>query len=284
MLTLEPIHGGNWRTPLSVREDQQHYVASPAVLLARAYGLRECHSCALYIALEGEPIGMVLYHDCPEENSYVLSQFFIDQRYQGQGYGYRAMQLVLEEMRRDGRFPQVDLCYCEGDEPARRLYEKCGFVPTGEVDEGEVIMRLPLAIAAPRSANTCRTYFAITGDFNPDEATAQLQFPPFESWHRGDPRPGGCGEYGFSRWCCALSDEYDPCTAEQMRRTIAPLREKAEALRAFRQGRDVQYVLQIVPVIRPYESTPCLAPPMDVIAFCHETRTEIDIDLYIKGD
>lgn len=26
---------------------------------------------------------------------------------------------------------------------------------------------------------------------------------------------------------------------------------------------------------------PCLAPPLDVIDFCHATRTEIDIDLYI---
>ena len=29
------------------------------------------------------------------------------------------------------------------------------------------------------------------------------------------------------------------------------------------------------------ESTPCLAPTLDVIDFCHSTRTELDIDLYI---
>ena len=143
-LTLESIHPGNWRIPLSVREEQKHFVSDPMRLLARAYALREQRSVAKHIALDGEPIGMLMYHDWDEGECYVLSQYFIDQRWQGKGYGYAAMQLVLDEFRRDGRYHKVDLCYCEGDEPAMKLYEKCGFVHTGEVDEGEVIMRLEL--------------------------------------------------------------------------------------------------------------------------------------------
>lgn len=144
MLTLEPIDPGSWRIPLAVREDQRRHVAAVPTILARAYAYREQNAVALHIALDGEPIGMLLYHDWAEGACYVLSQFFIDQRWQGKGYGYAAMQLLLDELRRDGRFRKVDLCYCEGDEAAMRLYEKCGFVHTGEVDEGEVIMRLTL--------------------------------------------------------------------------------------------------------------------------------------------
>ncbi len=144
MLTLEPIDPGNWRIPLTVREDQRRHVAAVPTILARAYAYREQNAVALHIALDGEPIGMLLYHDWAEGACYVLSQFFIDQRWQGKGCGYAAMQLLLDELRRDGRFRKVDLCYCEGDEAAMRLYEKCGFVHTGEVDEGEVIMRLTL--------------------------------------------------------------------------------------------------------------------------------------------
>ena len=144
MLTLEPIDPGNWRIPLSVREDQKHHVADVTTILARAYAYREDNSAALHIALDGTPIGMLMYHDWADGGCYILSQFFIDQRWQGQGYGYAAMQLLLDMFRKDGRYRKVDLCYCEGDEPAMRLYEKCGFVHTGEVDEGEVIMRLEL--------------------------------------------------------------------------------------------------------------------------------------------
>ncbi len=45
-------------------------------------------------------------------------------------------------MRADGRWSQVCLCYIEGDEPARRLYEKLGFRPTGEADGDEIVMVL----------------------------------------------------------------------------------------------------------------------------------------------
>ena len=144
MLTLEPIHGGNWRVPLSVREEQKHFVSDPMRLLARAYAYRARNSVALHIALDSEPIGMLMYHDWAEDECYVISQFFIDQRWQGQGYGYAAMQLLLDIFRREGRWRRVDLCYCEGNDDAMRLYEKCGFTPTGVVDEGEVSMRLTL--------------------------------------------------------------------------------------------------------------------------------------------
>ena len=145
MLTLVPIDPDNWREPLHVREDQLRYVADRTTLLARAYAYRDYRSQAKFIMLDGTPIGMLLYHDDTwEDRAYVLSQFFIDQRWQRQGYGYAAMRLALDEMRRDGRYREATLCYVDGDEAARRLYIKCGFVPTGEADGDEIIMRLTL--------------------------------------------------------------------------------------------------------------------------------------------
>lgn len=141
-LSLMPIDAGNWRVPLAVREDQRHFVSNQWSILARAYAYREMRSQALHIMLDDTPIGMLLYHDGVEEDCYVLSQFFIDQRWQGKGYA--AMQLVLDALRRGSRYDRVELCYCEGDEPARRLYEKCGFTHTGAVDEDEIIMALTL--------------------------------------------------------------------------------------------------------------------------------------------
>ena len=53
-------------------------------------------------------------------------------------------RLALDEMRADGRYSKVCLCYVEGDEPARMLYEKLGFTHTGEADGDEIIMELAL--------------------------------------------------------------------------------------------------------------------------------------------
>ena len=92
-----------------------------------------------FIIYDGEtPIGMAMYHDL--EDSYDFSQFFIDERYQGRGCGYRAAKLVLQEMQKDGVHDKVVLCYVAGDEAAKRLYLKLGFTHTGEVDGDEIVM------------------------------------------------------------------------------------------------------------------------------------------------
>ena len=38
------------------------------------------------------------------------------------------------------KYGRVVLCYIEGDDPARKLYEKLGFRHTGEADGNEIIM------------------------------------------------------------------------------------------------------------------------------------------------
>ncbi len=141
---LEEITPDNWRTGLQVREDQKRYVSDAPGILARAYAYRESRSRARLIYVDDKPVGMLLYYDLAQLGSYDLSQFFIDRNFQGKGYGEQAMRLALEEMRRDGQYSGVDLCYIEGNEAARRLYEKLGFQPTGEVDEDEIVMHLDL--------------------------------------------------------------------------------------------------------------------------------------------
>ena len=44
----------------------------------------------------------------------------------------------------------------------------------------------------------------------------------------------------------------------------------------------LQIYLQVVPTLCVDESTPALAPSMTVMDFCYETRTQIDIDLYLE--
>lgn len=142
MIHLEPVGPDNWREPLAVREDQRHFVSDCAGTLARAWAYRENNSVAKVIYSDDEPVGMLLYYDWPEENMYIFSQLFIDRRWQGKGYGRRAAELALEEMRAAGRYGKVILCYVEGDEPAMKLYSSLGFVHTGLAEEDEVEMLL----------------------------------------------------------------------------------------------------------------------------------------------
>lgn len=67
-----------------------------------------------------------------------------DQRYQRRGYGKAAVELVLDEMKKEGRYGRVVLCHIEGNDAARKLYEHCGFVETDR-DGNEIIMEMVLA-------------------------------------------------------------------------------------------------------------------------------------------
>ena len=144
MIRLEPITPDNWRLGLRVREDQREFVSDSAGMLARAYAYRDSRSQAFVIYSDELPVGMAMYHDWDEADAYDFSQFFIDQRYQGQGYGYEAAELILDRMRQDGKYDKVYLCYIEGDDAAKRLYEKLGFHHTGEAWEDEITMELAL--------------------------------------------------------------------------------------------------------------------------------------------
>lgn len=143
MIQLMDIGPGNWRSGLQVAQSQTHYVANSAVMLARAYAYRKQRSRAFIICADETPVGMGLYYDLPEMECYDFSQIFIDERYQGQGYGKEAIKLVLDTMKADGKYNKVTLCYIEGNETAKKLYESFGFVETDR-DEDEIIMELLL--------------------------------------------------------------------------------------------------------------------------------------------
>ena len=144
MIRLETINPDNWRLKLKVSEAQKGFVADSTTMLARAYAYRESRSKAYVIYNDTLPVGMALYYDCAELNAYDLSQLFIDERYQGNGFGIEATKQILDKMKSDSKYDKVMLCYIDGNEVAKNMYEKLGFKLTGDRDEDEIIMEKAL--------------------------------------------------------------------------------------------------------------------------------------------
>ena len=128
--------------------------------------------------------------------------------------------------------------------------------------------------------NSCYTYFTIVGDFDPDYISNLLNLKPENSQKIGDRRRNGT-TCDFARWSIGRCDEYDAEVANQMRKTIAPLLDKIDALNKIQQENNVNFYLEVVPSVYVGDINPCLAPTLDIIDFCHATGTEIDIDLYV---
>lgn len=128
--------------------------------------------------------------------------------------------------------------------------------------------------------NSCYTYFKIVGDFIPDIITKKLNLEPSKFWNIGDLRKNGT-EFDFALWEYGRCDEYDVYVENQMVKTIHDLIPRVQILKEIKKQYDVNFTLQIVPSIYVDDVNPCLAPNRDVIKFCYETETDIDIDMYV---
>lgn len=128
--------------------------------------------------------------------------------------------------------------------------------------------------------NSCFTSFKIVGNFDPDYVTELLGLTPEKAWRIGDLRRDGT-RYDFALWEIGKCAEYDALVENQMRKTLSVLQDKIPLLDQIREKFDVSFYLEIVPTIYAGNINPCLAPSLDVIDFCHATRTEIDIDMYV---
>lgn len=90
------------------------------------------------------PAGFVMLRDEPAKAYYYLWRFMIDARYQGTGVGRRALELVLDHVRTRPGATALMTSVVKGEGGPGPFYEKLGFVYTGEVDEGELVMRREL--------------------------------------------------------------------------------------------------------------------------------------------
>jgi diamine N-acetyltransferase len=129
-------------TALRVAPEQEGYVAANAISIAEAY--YEPKAWFRAVAAGEELVGFAMVYRDPLAGEFYVWRFMIDARHQGRGYGRRAMELLIDEARRDGA-EHVTLSVVPGDRSARDFYAALGFEETGKVEDGEVEMRLPLS-------------------------------------------------------------------------------------------------------------------------------------------
>ena len=135
---------------LKVSPAQERLVAPNAVSIAQAHFHPEAWFRAIYA---GEtPVGFAMLEDwtlapedAPEEwlrEPYVaLWRFMIDARYQSLGFGAQALAALVAHARtRSARV--MLLSFVPGDGNPEAFYRRFGFEATGEVSEGEHVMRL----------------------------------------------------------------------------------------------------------------------------------------------
>ena len=128
---------------LKVSEAQEQFVASNVISLAQAYFERD-HAWFRGIYADETPVGFMMLYDDPREPVYYLWRFMIDARYQGMGYGRKAINLLIEHVKTRPAATELKVSYVPEEGGPGPFYAKHGFVETGEVDDGENVMKLAL--------------------------------------------------------------------------------------------------------------------------------------------
>jgi diamine N-acetyltransferase len=140
---LRPITTENFRAviKLAVGPDQSDFVAPNVVGIAETHIYPDAEPRAVYAG--DEAVGFVLFHpvdkDKPAEGHCIV-RLMIDHRFQGQGLGRQALEAAVDWIIRERGADRVRLSVVPSNEKARGLYRSAGFVETGELDDGELVM------------------------------------------------------------------------------------------------------------------------------------------------
>jgi diamine N-acetyltransferase len=135
---------------LRVRPGQEQFVASVAGSLADAAATPEANPWYRAVYSGDEPVGFVMLSwNVPAGRPGVIGPYFlwrllIDERHQGRGAGRAVLTQIADLVRADGA-TELLTSYQPGDGDPWPFYRRFGFQPTGDIDDGEVVLRLTLA-------------------------------------------------------------------------------------------------------------------------------------------
>ncbi|MEI4603028.1 GNAT family N-acetyltransferase [Bacillus cereus] len=143
---LKPIDKSNWKEAirLSVKEEQQTFIASNLYSIAEVQFLDHFYSKGIY--LDGKMIGFTMFGIDPDDNNYWIYRLMIDEKFQGKGIGKQAIYLVIDEIRQDNytSIPLIMIGYTPENLTAKFVYKKAGFIETKLSSWGEQLAKYSL--------------------------------------------------------------------------------------------------------------------------------------------
>jgi diamine N-acetyltransferase len=150
MVSLRPLTESNHRAveALRVAPSQERFVSGVVESLGEAAAHPDARALYWGVYSDDTPIGFVMIADevgSPDYIPHYLWKLLIDERYQRQGFGTATLDLIVEYFR--GR-PGVEALHTSAGQGAGspiKFYERYGFERTGELSDGEVLLRLTLS-------------------------------------------------------------------------------------------------------------------------------------------
>ena len=143
MVQLKPVTQENLGAvlELKVAENQETFVSSTAESLAQAYVYTDtAFPFAVYD--DGNPVGFIMLGYYEEKKYYTLWKLLIDRKYQGRGYGRKALELGIAFLKERFHVTEIYTGVLPGNNVAKSLYHSVDFKDTGLFENGMEELRL----------------------------------------------------------------------------------------------------------------------------------------------
>ena len=140
-VTLRPITWENFRTVLglTLHPGQEKFITDNAVAIAMAYV--EPTFVPLGVYAGDELVGFMMYGQHPKTGAWWVIRLMIDRKHQGKGYGRAAMEALIAMMAERVGCEEIVTSFVPANTVAANLYASLGFRPTGEIEDGEPLVR-----------------------------------------------------------------------------------------------------------------------------------------------
>ena len=140
-VTLRPITRDNFSAvlDLKLKPGQEKFITANAVSIAYAYV--EPSFVPLGVYAGEELVGFAMYGQHPKSGDWWVIRLMIDRGHQGKGYGRAAMEMVIAMMAERVGCNEIVTSFVPANTVAARLYASLGFHPTGEIEDGEPLVR-----------------------------------------------------------------------------------------------------------------------------------------------
>lgn len=160
MIKLRKITDENFKECMELHpgKDKDKFVAPNRISLAQAFVALDNDTCtpmpfAIYAGEEMVGFIQLAYYRPDQETlfheaAYDVWRFMIDEKHQGRGYGKTALKQAISyvKTRPEGPAKKLYLSYVPGNAAAEHVYESLGFVQTGDMQDGEIMMAYDLEV------------------------------------------------------------------------------------------------------------------------------------------
>ncbi|MCL2462252.1 MAG: GNAT family N-acetyltransferase [Defluviitaleaceae bacterium] len=128
---------------LTVNDWQLNFVAPNCYSLSEAYADKVSVPRAIYA--DGVMVGFIMYDYDADKQTGFITRLMVDKNHQKNGYGREAMEIVIGRLKETPGCKYIRTSYWPDNVNAGRLYEKLGFVKTGEISGGEAVCRITVS-------------------------------------------------------------------------------------------------------------------------------------------